>query len=397
MLTVCPECSHEVSDKAITCIHCGYPIKKTRKARSKRMRLPNGFGRITKLPGSNLRNPYRVMVTVGKTEDGKPIGKILKPKGYFKTYNEAYQALCNYNKNPYDLDKTITIKELYELWFDKAIKRKSESTIRQIKAAWSYFSEIENMKVCDIRLRHIKKLLEESYRTKKDVVVYPQDRTKKRIKQMMSGMLDYAVENDLIDRNYVKDYRSNEEESDSKVKSPHFPFTEEELGILWEHSSDNIVIGWIIIGCYTGFRPGELTDIKIDDIDMESKIIIGGGKTRNGYRRKIPIHSKIIGLVEKNIERSKSANMSTLISYDNRSLNYVAYAYYFHKEIKKLDINTKHRAHDARVTFATRLTKAGADPWSVKKMMGHSVNDLTERVYVDRDIEWLRRDLEKMT
>ena len=54
------------------------------------MRLPNGFGRITKIRNQKLRKPYRVMVTVGKDHNGRPIGRILKPEGYFKTYNEAY-------------------------------------------------------------------------------------------------------------------------------------------------------------------------------------------------------------------------------------------------------------------------------------------------------------------
>ena len=46
MLTKCPECELQVSDKASTCPHCGYPLnveaKKKRKSSPKRMKLPNG-------------------------------------------------------------------------------------------------------------------------------------------------------------------------------------------------------------------------------------------------------------------------------------------------------------------------------------------------------------------
>lgn len=118
MLTTCPECDLPVSDKAAVCPHCGYPLKsnKTIKRRNpaKRKRLPNGFGQITEIKGRNLRNPFRVMVTVGKTTEGKPICKLLKPRAYFPTYNEAYAALVEYWKNPYDLDNALTVKELYE-------------------------------------------------------------------------------------------------------------------------------------------------------------------------------------------------------------------------------------------------------------------------------------------
>lgn len=58
------------------------------KRKNKRMRLSNGFGKISKLSG-RLRKPYRSMITVGFTEEVRPICKILKPVGYFETYNEA--------------------------------------------------------------------------------------------------------------------------------------------------------------------------------------------------------------------------------------------------------------------------------------------------------------------
>ena len=106
MLTKCPECELPVSDKALSCPHCGYPLKLdfaknvARKKPNKRRRLPNGFGQISELKGMNLRKPFRAMVTIGKTGEGKPICKLLQPEAYFETYNDAYQALMRYNKDP---------------------------------------------------------------------------------------------------------------------------------------------------------------------------------------------------------------------------------------------------------------------------------------------------------
>ena len=114
MLTQCPECELPVSDKANACPHCGYPLKPSEKQKrprksNKRRRLPNGFGQISEIKNRNLRNPFRAMVTVGKTPEGKPICKPLKPESYFATYNDAYAALVEYNKNPYDLEPSITM------------------------------------------------------------------------------------------------------------------------------------------------------------------------------------------------------------------------------------------------------------------------------------------------
>ena len=52
MLIKCPECELQVSDKAVSCPHCGYPMQTSTKSRkprnknNKRRRLPNGFGQI---------------------------------------------------------------------------------------------------------------------------------------------------------------------------------------------------------------------------------------------------------------------------------------------------------------------------------------------------------------
>ena len=78
MLIKCPECELQVSDKAATCPHCGFPLQssvKSRKPRAKnnkRRRLPNGFGQISEIKNRNLRKPFRAMVSVGKTETGNP-------------------------------------------------------------------------------------------------------------------------------------------------------------------------------------------------------------------------------------------------------------------------------------------------------------------------------------
>lgn len=162
MLLKCPECELQISDKASSCPHRGYPLspnmpERKRKNKKSHLRLPNGFGQITELKNPNLRNPYRVMVTIGKTELGKPICKILKPQGYFKTYNEAYQALVEYNKSPYDISSNILMCDLYEKWSAEYFKTlKNESSMRTIKAAWNHCSELYNYQISYIRTRHLK-------------------------------------------------------------------------------------------------------------------------------------------------------------------------------------------------------------------------------------------------
>ena len=168
-LIKCPECDLQVSDKAISCPHCGYPMQTKKPAArhrtTKRMKLPNGFGSIMERKGRNLREPFYARVCTGKDPFGKPILKPLKPKASFATYNEAYQALVEYNRNPYDLEDDITVSELYEKWTDVYFKAlASESSIRTITSAWVYCSAIYSMRAKDVRARHIKGCMEEGYR-----------------------------------------------------------------------------------------------------------------------------------------------------------------------------------------------------------------------------------------
>ena len=122
------------------------------------MRLPNGFGSITQVKDRSLRNSYYVRVCVGKNEFGKYILKALKPRSYFQTYNDAYSALVEYNRNPYDLDDDISVKDLYDRWTNEYFPNSSEAYQRTVRSAWAYCSSVYNMRAKDLRARHIKRL-----------------------------------------------------------------------------------------------------------------------------------------------------------------------------------------------------------------------------------------------
>lgn len=418
MLIKCPECGKDVSDKAKSCPMCGYPIKEepkniTKESRAhqkKRRRLPNGFGQITEIKRQNLRKKYRAMVTVGRNELGKPIQKLLKPECYFTTYNEAYEALVEYHKNPYDLDDGISVSELYEKWMRKEEKISGVELIRGYESVWQYCSSVYNMRVKDLRVRHIKGVLEngiriEKFGPNKGKEVHPTPLVQRRIKGLFTKLLDYAVENELTDHNYARDFSfSNKliEKHDDTEDEAHIAFTEEELNILWSHVDEDPIVGWILVQSYMGWRPKEMMGLKQADLNTTNWTITGGMKTRAGKRRIVPIHSRIQPIIEKINQNAIIANNGYLFSlakngkYSTKSLSYDQYKYRFMTVINKLKLNPDHRPHDCRKTFVTRLKKAGADDMAIKKLVGHQISDITESAYTERDIEWLRIDIERL-
>ena len=77
-------------------------------------------------------------------------------------------------------------------------------------------------------------------------------------------------------------------------------------------------------------------------------------------------------------------------------MSYDKYSNRFVKAIAELNLNPEHRPHDTRKNFVTRCKKAEVDEYALKELIGHTIKDITESTYTVRDVEWLRKDLEKM-
>ena len=411
MLIKCPECELQASDKALVCPHCGYPLNmevrrtQTRKT-NKRRRLPNGFGQISEIKGKNLRNPFRASVTVGKTTDGRFIRKLLKPECFFPTYNDAYMALVEYNRNPYDLDVSITVKELYEKWSEEYFATlRSVSSERTITSAWAYCSSIYDMRAKDVRARHIKGCMEEGVIVVKDEERKPTAGVKARIKSMFNLMFDYALEYEIVDKNYARTFTLSNDiiQEKEENKQGHIPFTDDEISKLWDNVDKIQYVDVVLIQSYSGWRPQELGLLKIENVDLNEWTFVGGMKTTAGTNRLVPIHPRIRHLVRQKYNEAIELGSDYLINCTDTnthksSLNftYDKYRHRFKSIVERLELNPDHRAHDPRKHFVTMAKKCEVDEYAIKYMIGHKIDDITEAVYTEREVDWLKREIEKI-
>lgn len=411
MLVSCPECQLQISDKAVICPHCGYPLQNPksknplRKNSRKRMRLPNGFGQISEIKGQNLRKPFRAMVSDGKKPNGRPIVKPLKPESYFETYNEAYTALVEYHRNPYDIEPSITVEQLYERWLPGYLNTlESESGKRTIPAAWKYCNQIASMRVSDVRARHIKGVIDNGYKLEKGIQKYPSDVTKSRMKSLFNMMLDYAVEYEIVDKNYARTFDLSDDiiEGATTAKKAHMAFTDTEMKLLWENINYPYVDA-LLFQCYSGWRPQEIGLIRVEDVNLETGLIKGGMKTAAGKNRMVPIHSKIENIIRARIEEAKKLGSEFLFNCPETGttsrelrLTYDKYDNRFKNIKNNLGLDENHRPHDGRVQFVTMAKKAGLDEYAIKYIVGHKIDDITERVYTKREATWLKTEIEKI-
>lgn len=110
----------------------------------KRIKLPNGFGSITKKNDSNRRNPW----TVRKTINGKQV-----QIGRFATYEEAIAFLADYNKNPYIYSPSkVTFGELYQLMRAERYPKLASSTRSNYEAAYKHCAALYNKRFADLRI-----------------------------------------------------------------------------------------------------------------------------------------------------------------------------------------------------------------------------------------------------
>lgn len=330
---------------------------------SKRMRLPNGFGQISELKGRRLRQPFRAMVTIGFKETGRPISKVLS---YHKTYNEAYMALMKYHENPYDLTDKMTVEDLYNKWSEQHYKKISKSRKYAYISAWNYCKSLYKISIKDLRVADIKNCIENSGKNYS---------TKSGMKMVLSMMYDYAMEYEFVSKNPARAFNLK---NDHEVKN-HLAFTEDEISILWDNL-DVLGVREILITIYSGWRPSELMDL--ENINFEEEYMIGGSKTKAGKNRIVPIHPKILKLVK---EYSES-----------KRVKYKEYSRRFERAMIELKLNPDHKPHDGRKTFITLAKKYKVDEYAIKRIVGHSIDDITESVYTERPLDWLKEEIVKI-
>ena len=393
MLINCKECGLQVSDKALMCPHCGFPLSSrlpVKRKYNKRKRLPNGFGQISEIKGRGLRNPFRAMVTVGiSPETGRPICKLLKPVSYFQTYNDAYQALVAYHTEKNSPIKNILFEDLYELWLAEYKERgNSQSAVNIVEMARNYCTPLVGREISKLRTEDIKDCLLNAYRIdrsgNKKLASFE---AKRRVKTLLNNLFDYAIAYDYAEKNYAKLCQIGK--TSPKPVAGHCPYTKEEMAILWNHAKDNEIARFVIVQCYSGWRPDELVKLAKENINFDSGYMIGGSKTEAGTNRKVPIHSAIYDLLRQEYDRSSKA---TVFSFPN----YGALLYKYNCMLKELGIDSRHRPHDGRVTFVTMAKNSCLDEYAIKHIVGHTISDLTERVYTSRPASWLSEEIEKI-
>ena len=148
----------------------------------------------------------------------------------------------------------------------------------------------------------------------------------------------------------------------------------------------------IIVMLYTGIRIGELLAIKPEDVHIDERWIRVKGTKTKAADRIVPIHKKIVPVLEKRLAACKGETL--FCGNDGKQLIYSRWNTMFF-ELFAEEFKLDHTAHECRHTFVTVAAASSMNKLLVKKIIGHSSSDITEDVYTHAYIEDLVTEIDK--
>ena len=327
-------------------------------------RLPKGYGSVCKLSG-NRRNPYAVRISQGLNPDGKPNNKYI---GYYPTRKEALNALFEYNKNPYTIEAAnITLNDIWNIFKERRFPAISQSGKKVYTAAYKHLSPLHDIFIKDIKTYNMQALIDGINRSWQ---------TKSHVQTLLHQLFNIAIELDIVSKNYAEFIKL----PPKPTSTIHTMFTPEEINTLFSNVFAYPWADTVLIMIYSGMRPSELLNIKISDINLNEKYIIGGLKTTAGKNRVIPISDKVLPFILKRY----NSNNTYLIEENQKPVPYSKYKVYFANLMQALGFS--HLPHDCRHTFASMANSKGLNEVAVKMIMGHAQKDITDKVYTHKAI-----------
>lgn len=364
----CRKCKKDIPDGSKFCNICGAKQDYV-KASKKR---GNGQGTVYKDKNGKWIAEY----TIGwdlENADGKLNRKKRKKRG-FATKNEAIAFLPNLKQDLPQQDMSVKFKDLYKKWLDGHTEKVTQSTINCYKSAYKYFSPLYYVEITKIRTEHLQKCIDECPHGK---------RTKENMKALGTSLWKYAMQLDIVDRNYAEYLYIKKEESAEKIA-----FSAEQLQTMWENVEQHPNLKYVLTLCYTGMRLTEMLEAMTDDYNPTDGYFVTGIKTAAGKNRIITISPKIRPFFD---DFGTGKHLFTELS----AKKFRSEIYYPALQAVDLDplkedgthINTP---HICRHTFATMMKNVDAPATDKQKLIGHSKFEMTAH-YTHTDLGSLKK------
>lgn len=338
-------------------------------------RLPNGYGSVVFL-GNNRTKPYAIRKTAGYDENGKQKYTYID---CYRTREDAWQALVELNKTEISLDDiNITFAQVFEAWWrDCKMDDRPKGSTNTFRTSFNHCEPLHNMRMRKIKKRDMQDIMDAK----------PGYATRANIKNLCNQMSAYAVDNDIILKNYAANLDAGQTDA---PQNPHKVIPQEIMWKLVRYTNQELADVFAVM-LYTGARIDEILKIKSANVHIDEKYMIGGNKTGAGKERTIPIADYILPIVKRRLLDGGK----TLFAYPTgKRLSYDALKYHLLKFNSENETNVQ--SHDCRHTFITAMDKLGVKKPLYQKIVGHKASDVTDAVYTHYSVEEMLEAVNKL-
>ena len=383
---ICKRCKKEIPDGSVYCNFCG---RKQEAAKRRTHKRASGQGTVRK--DTRYASSWLAYAPASCTGQGR------RYLGAFKTFNEANEAINKYLQQGRPDIYAFTVAQAYAAWSKGHFPTLTKSGVQGYQAAFKSIAAIHGIKMRDIKTAHIQACIDECAEAG-----FSRSKCEK-IRQLCSQLCKYAMQNDLIDKNYAEFVKMPKSEKKDKAI-----FTNDDLNVLWSHTDDKRV-QVILFMIYTGFRIGEVAAIRVQDVHLDEGYIVGGEKTEAGIDRIVPLPvgvPEIGGFVRNWVAQAEGDKLFDFTAKYFRDCKF----YPCLAELglidpperskttgKDLYKNPRLTPHCTRHTFATMSAAAGIKPEQLQKIIGHANFETTANIYVHSDVEILKKEMAKIT
>lgn len=342
--------------------------------------------------------------------------------GCFATRAEAEQAILNYQPGQ---KNAVTLEKLYHQWTDtKPYLKLSESSKQGYTAAFTklrnlYSKPFNSLKTSDFQAvidyyenPHHEEGKDGAYKyinKNGKVTLTPKGGKKKicdglgfsalhNIKCLVSKLCQFAMKDDLINKNYGKllDLPSPEETKATR-------FTDTQLETIRQNIGVVPYCDYIYTLCYLNFRISEFLELTAKnyhvshskDTGQDIPYLVGGKKTEAGRDRTIPIHPNVQEIVKNCLDRRGETIFCRAdgTPMDKDYFN----KYCFKPAMEQLGFDGMDLTpHSCRRTFSTRMSAAGARDEDIAALMGHSDFEVDKKHYINQELKTLYAAVQKM-
>lgn len=379
----CPRCGKEIPEGSRFCQLCGKRIAaNTPPVQRKSRRRAKGSGTVYKLSGKAKRAKPWI------AQDGN--GKYL---GCFATASEAVIFLDTWNTltAPKKQNHRVTFASVYKMWKPIHDKDVTEKTSKQNDDAFKKAAVLHDKLFADLRTPEYQAVIDKLEEEGASLSLVQKQKT------LFTMLCNFAIQNDIIDRNYAEFCKITATEKNPEKHDRIF--TPEEMECIFaliDHPEYKRTARILSVLCYTGMRINELLTLERANVDMKNWVIVGGSKTKAGRNRAVPIHDKIRPIIQ--AWRDEEAHSIYLIQNAKGTTNPVSYRNFnrdYHKLMEHLGIENS-TTHNTRHTFSTRLLEVSDQLDVVKTVVGHASIKTTMDTYDHPDVEKLRKEVAKL-